>query len=266
MYRIIKIGLKDRIFEISSYNLMIGLAIFIAIICLPLIFSGAKLNKKEAILATAFTVLLALLGGRVFFFALYPQNFEVVLKGVFALELKDFTLYGAVFGAFGAIMLLAWKMKFSIYVFLDQVVWLTGAVMLVARTGCLLNGCCYGRATTMPWGIPMIEDGLAYREYVKANPFGFFMEPPKIHFTQAYEMIVIIIALAIAFFIYKKGRDNVQEGMLAIAFGIIITIGRFIVFFYREFPFATEMSNFIRGPLIYFTAFTTLMIMYAKRR
>ncbi len=266
MLRIIEVNIGNKVFEIPGYNLMLGLSIIVTILLLPLVFSGAGLSKKKSLISTSITLIMALIGARLFFFALYPEAIGSYRGSVFEVSFKDFTLYGAVFGAFTTVIFLSWSMKFSLYEFLDRAVWLTGLSMLLARMGCVLNGCCYGKPTKMPWGIPMLKDSLAHREYLQTHPFGLFMEIPRIHFTQGYELLVILVALATAFVIFIKSDKQYGKGIIAISFGMTITVGRFIVYFFREFPNASQMSDFIRGPLIYLTAFTILFIMYAKRR
>ncbi|MFC1782599.1 prolipoprotein diacylglyceryl transferase [Planctomycetota bacterium] len=62
---------------------------------------------------------------------------------------------------------------------LDLVVLTLPIPLFLSKLGCLFNGCCYGRATSLPWAITFPEGSTA--------PTGVPLHP-----TQIYELIVIV--------------------------------------------------------------------------
>jgi phosphatidylglycerol:prolipoprotein diacylglycerol transferase len=63
------------------------------------------------------------------------------------------TVYGAVLGALIAVLIYCWVKKISFWQIGDVLA--PGAILgqAIGRIGCLLNGCCYGLPTSLPWGV-----------------------------------------------------------------------------------------------------------------
>lgn len=81
------------------------------------------------------------------------------------------------------------------------------------RVGCLLAGCCYGTATTLPWGVDF-GDAIAR------------------HPTQAYEALLVL-----GIFIYAQlAKDRYAPGELFKWFMIVYFTWRFLVEFVRVSP------------------------------
>lgn len=70
---------------------------------------------------------------------------------------------------------------------------------ILAKVGCLLNGCCHGRPSCLPWAI-------TFPEGAGAAPGGVPLHP-----TQVYEMIVMVLLL----FVFRKlDRERWRGTML----------------------------------------------------
>lgn len=250
MLRVIYIDMGNQIYELHTYPLMLGLALCFAIIFLPYTFKKVGLAFDKRIMALISIIIFALLFARGVYFILYPQQLNS-LKQLFEFKAHNFTLYGGILGALLTVLILSKLWDFSLLKWMDHTIIVVSGSLLLSRIGCLLNGCCFGKVTKMPWGIPMTKDSLAYYAYIQENPLSLFGKLPKIHYTQLYEIIVILVAIGVALMIRNKNAYNRVDGLPAIAFGITLTAGRFIVFFFRDFPYATQLSNYIRGPIIY---------------
>lgn len=85
--------------------------------------------------------------------------------------------------------------------------------MAVGRVGCLLSGCCFGKPTTLPWGIDF-GDGIAR------------------HPTQIYELLFCIGA----FILLQRGRQSAPPGRLLTYFFAGYFVFRFFVEFLRPHP------------------------------
>lgn len=98
----------------------------------------------------------------------------------------------------------------------------TGLGLAIHRTfGCFLNGCCYGRPTSMPWGVIYPPQHPASRLYGVSTP---------VHPTQIYESINgLIIFFALLYFRKRKIKDGQAGGLLL----MIYSINRFIIEFFR---------------------------------
>lgn len=81
---------------------------------------------------------------------------------------------------------------------------------ILARLGCLLHGCCYGKPCSLPWGI-------VFPEHSRGAPAGIPLHP-----TQVYEMIVMVIALLA----FKRLAGGRWRGTMLLWFLLIYGFGR----------------------------------------
>jgi len=167
-------------------------------------------------------------------------------------QFRNFTLYGVLIGAFLAVALGRNMLGYSIRRLLDDCVLGLAISLIVGRMACVVTGCCFGK-TTQAWiGIPMVKGSLAHLNYLKDHPLSFFGGLPHLHFTQGYEIGVIVLALIVALWVIYNGKTTgLKPGVIFWFFALTLTIGRFGVFFFRDFPDSSGISNVIRGPIIY---------------
>ena len=60
--------------------------------------------------------------------------------------------YGAIFTVVPAVVIIAWRMKISIWSFLDVTVIFAAVGQFFGRIGNIINGDILGYPTTLPWG------------------------------------------------------------------------------------------------------------------
>lgn len=94
----------------------------------------------------------------------------------------------------------------------------------IGRIGCLTSGDGdYGKNTTLPWGVHMRPDAL-----VPPNPPNALVQP-----TPVYELL---FALAIGWWLWKRGSKPRPLGFLTGEYLVLSGIGRFLVEFVRINP------------------------------
>ena len=90
------------------------------------------------------------------------------------------------------------------------------------RIGCLAAGCCYGRPTTMPWGITFHSPWAAEFSGTPLNQ--------SLHPTQLYEFVAEAINFVLLYWLCKRKKF---EGQIIGLFMILYGIERFIFEFFR---------------------------------
>jgi phosphatidylglycerol:prolipoprotein diacylglycerol transferase len=110
----------------------------------------------------------------------------------------------------------------------------------VGRLGCLTSGDGdYGINTTLPWGVHMMNGlDIHHRALVMPNPPDALVQP-----TPIYEFL---FALAIGWWLWKRGGKPLPLGFLTGEYLLLSGIGRFLVEFVRINPklyFHQTMSN-----------------------
>ncbi len=102
----------------------------------------------------------------------------------------------------------------------------------IGRLGCFAAGCCYGRETTVPWGVTFTNP-LA-KELV-GTPLGV-----KLHPTQLYEFAAEMVIFPFLLWLWKrKTFDGQVFGTYLFLYGIV----RYFSEFYRDDPERGSMFN-----------------------
>jgi phosphatidylglycerol:prolipoprotein diacylglycerol transferase len=99
-----------------------------------------------------------------------------------------------------------------------------GGGMVVVRVGCLLQGCCFGRTTDLPWGIRFPADSPAWFAQLLAGQVEFGMARSQpVHPLQIY---FAVLALVAALASLRLIRNGARRGRAAAAFLAIHETGR----------------------------------------
>jgi phosphatidylglycerol:prolipoprotein diacylglycerol transferase len=94
---------------------------------------------------------------------------------------------------------------------------------VIGRFGCLFAGCCYGKPTTMPWGITFTDPFAAANV---GTPLGTPLHPTQLYEAGA-ELLILIVLLTTE----RKGRPF--PGRTFWLYMLLYAISRFIIEFYR---------------------------------
>jgi phosphatidylglycerol:prolipoprotein diacylglycerol transferase len=123
---------------------------------------------------------------------------------------------------------------------------------IFAKVGCLLNGCCYGRPSSLPWAITFPQGGAG-------APAGVPLHP-----TQIYEILVV---LAVAVVLVTLNRQRWQGTML-LWFLAVYGLGRAITEFWRgDVDHHTYVGPLTLSQLICFAAAgVSILGLYFLRR
>lgn len=85
----------------------------------------------------------------------------------------------------------------------------------IGRVGCLLNGCCYGAPTNMPWGIKFHDDNI--------------ITPPS-HPTQIYATLLSLVFFAV---LVRLEKRRAYYGQVACWYILLASIERFLMEIWR---------------------------------
>jgi len=147
-------------FPVHSYGVMTALAFVIGLWTATL--RARRVNIHAEIIAdvTLWIMVGTIIGARVVYVATYWKD-EFAgqpLSEIFAIWHGGLVFYGGLIGAIiaGAIYL-RWK-KLPLWKIADVLAPSIALGSVFGRIGCLLNGCCYGRACDLPWAITFPAD------------------------------------------------------------------------------------------------------------
>jgi phosphatidylglycerol:prolipoprotein diacylglycerol transferase len=168
--------------EVRWYGIMVVLAV-VAVIVISLLEARRVGLAEEHIYSVG---LWAIIGGIIVSRLLHVIDKwgYYMANPVQIIGFEGLTVYGAVFGALLAILIYCWVKKISFWRIGDVAA--PGAILgqAIGRIGCLINGCCYGLPTSLPWAV------------VYTNP-GSYGPAEAVHPTQIYHLIWNLIGFGI---------------------------------------------------------------------
>ena len=157
------------ILHIRSYGLMLAVAFLLGT------WLGLRESKRlgldeDKVVNVILVVLIAsVLGARALYVMEHVQEFRREWGSVLALWQGGLTLYGGIVAGTVAGLMAARRFGLPMWTLADA---LTPSLALgagIGRIGCFLNGCCYGRPTTLPWGVVFPPDSYAGLEFGNAT-------------------------------------------------------------------------------------------------
>lgn len=151
------IAFSIGVFEVRWYGIMVVLAV-VAVIAISLREAKRVGLAEEQIYSVG---LWAIIGGIIVSRLLHVIDKwgYYMANPVQIVGFQGLTVYGAVLGALLAILIYCWVKRISFWQMGDVVA--PGAILgqAIGRIGCLLNGCCYGLPTSLPWGVVYTNPG-----------------------------------------------------------------------------------------------------------
>jgi phosphatidylglycerol:prolipoprotein diacylglycerol transferase len=202
---------------VHSYGFMLAIAFLIAII------GVGRAAKKQAIgfdiiidLAT-WVLIGAVVGARIAYVITEYQYFiHASWWEVFKVSSGGLAFHGGLLGGFSAGYIFVKRKQIFPWKLADIVTPYIAFGYAIVRIGCLLNGCCYGKAATVPWAL-----------HCAANDFSLR------HPTQLYSAAGSLILFGILWLLRNHKHF---AGFLFLLYVGLYSIMRFIVEIFRESP------------------------------
>ncbi|MCL6471626.1 MAG: prolipoprotein diacylglyceryl transferase [Firmicutes bacterium] len=214
---------------IHTYGVAIAVAFLFSIF---LIRSEAKRKGFYPDLAydiVLFAMIGGIIGARLVYVVDHWRDFAVNPAQVFAIWQGGLVFYGGLIGGALAVLIFVRQRRLSIGRVADMVAPSLAFGSAIGRLGCFANGCCYGKETSLPWGVTFTNSESS------ARPLGIPLHP-----TQLYEFTYNLIILGIL--LWARSRIK-SDGLLFWIYISMYGFSRFIVEFFRTNPtFALGMS------------------------
>lgn len=163
-------------------------------------------------------ILGTMVGARLLYVVSYwRENFAGrPLWEIFNLRGGGLVYYGGFVGACLSCIFYARAKKLPLWKIADILAPSIALGYAIGRFGCLMNGCCYGRPTSLPWGVRYPSDHPTYGEAV--------------HPTQIYEALLNLGLYAVLAWLFRRKEF---DGQIFAAYLIGYAILRSLVEFFR---------------------------------
>jgi len=225
-------------FPINTYGVLLALAFLSALLIAARLAARDGLPRERIYDLGLWMLLAALLGSKILMLWTEPSYRDNPLH----LLSLDFLRSGGVFyGGFIGALLVGYFLirRYGLPWWKTADAFAPGIALGLGfgRQGCFAAGCCWGKPTSLPWGVRFTELG----HEITGVPIDAALHP-----TQLYESAA---AFLIFFFLIWLHRRRRFDGQVILLFAVLYSVVRFIIEFLRDDP---------RGDILGLTTLTGL--------
>ena len=225
-------------FPINTYGVFLALAFLSAILITVKLAARDGLPREKIYDLCLWMLLSSLIGSKILMLFTEPEYRDHPWQ----LLSLDFLRSGGVFygGLIGAILagyFLMRRYKLPWWKTADACAPGIALGNFFGRQGCFAAGCCWGKPTTLPWGVKFT--GLGHE--ITGVPLDVHLHP-----TQLYESFAM---LAVFFFLLRLHKHRRFNGQVILFYALLYSVIRFAIEFLRDDP---------RGDLFGLTTLTGL--------
>ncbi len=195
---------------LRSYGTFYTLAWVVAIALATVIAWRRGFCWWRALLTFTVGLAVGIVGSRLFDLAVSSGDYAQNPSRFYSLQFTGFALDGGLILAVITAALLALLLRLPLWRLADGAVPAVAAGIVLMRAGCLLNGCCFGTVTSLPWGVtyPAGSQAWAWQTVTgRSGLLGFAGLVKPVHPTQVYEMIAAVVLCTLAVWLLRRSRQ-----------------------------------------------------------
>lgn len=210
-------------FSIYTYGVLLAAAYLTG---LQLAYVRSKkigLDPNRVLDLGVYVIIAALVGAKLLLLIIDFSYFRTHPADLLALARSGGVFYG---GLIGAVLVAMWYIRrhgLPLWTTCDMFAPGIALGHVIGRVGCLMAGCCYGRATSVPWAI-------TFSDPFAASNVGTPLNVP-LHPTQLYEAGAELVILIFLLITERKGRPF--PGRTFWSYILLYAVSRFVIEFYR---------------------------------
>lgn len=215
----------------SSYVVMLCIA-FLTCVFLGVRESRLRNEGFGFVPQTGLSIFIgALLGAKIYHYFQYPETHPDGLWRALIIWESGLVYYGGLIGGSIAAAIDLSIRRIPLIKAADVMVPFLALGEAITRIGCFLNGCCWGRTTTMPWGVRFPKRGWAY---VHMKDVGLLdktaITTPPLHPTQLYMTLGLMAVFVVSMIALRRKRF---DGYVCLVYCLLYGLLRFVVECYR---------------------------------
>jgi phosphatidylglycerol:prolipoprotein diacylglycerol transferase len=212
-------------FPINTYGVFLAIAFLCAILITAKLAERDGLPRDKIWDLSLWMLLSALVGSKFLMLFTEPEYRAQPLQ----LLSLDFLRSGGVFygGLLGAVLagyLLMKRYNLPWWKTADACAPGIAIGNFFGRQGCFAAGCCWGKPTTLPWGVQFTELG----HEITGVPINTHLHP-----TQLYESFAMLLVFLFLLWLHKRKRFS---GQVILAYALLYSVIRFAIEFVRDDP------------------------------
>lgn len=175
---------------VKSYGTLMVIGFLIAVWLMRRMMKRSGENPDYISNIAMYALICGILGARAFYVAHYFEQFRDRPVEVLAVWQGGLELLGGVIAAIAFLWFYLYKQKLPKRFYLDVLAVGLMVGLGFGRIGCLLNGCCFGKCTDVPWAIQFPYGSPAFHNHISSDPDRGRTEPllelPDEYFQNGY--------------------------------------------------------------------------------
>lgn len=214
-------------FSLPTYGFLVALGVFVGLVIASKSSERQGLNGDDAWNLGILAILSAILGAKILmvlldwkFYAAHPSEM---------ISLSTFQAGGVFYGGLiAAVAISVWyirRKKMPVLRTCDAFAPGIAIGHVFGRFGCFAAGCCFGKPTSLPWGVKFTNP---LAEQISGTPLGLYIHP-----TELYEALAETINFIILFWLIKHKKF---EGQVIGTYLFLYGVERFCLEFLRGDP------------------------------
>jgi phosphatidylglycerol:prolipoprotein diacylglycerol transferase len=212
-------------FPINTYGVFLAIAFLCAILVAVRLAARDGLPRERIYDLSLWMLLGGLIGSKILMLFTGPEYRDHPLQ----LLSLDFLRSGGVFygGLIGAVLtgyFLMKRYKLPWWKTADACAPGIAIGNFFGRQGCFAAGCCWGKPTSLPWGVKFTELG----HQITGVPTDVYLHP-----TQLYESFAMLIVFLFLLWMHRRKRFN---GQVILLYALLYSVVRFAIEFVRDDP------------------------------
>jgi phosphatidylglycerol:prolipoprotein diacylglycerol transferase len=212
-------------FPINTYGVFLALAFLCAILIAVRLARRDGLPSEKIYDLCLWMLLAGLIGSKILMLFTEPEYRDNPSQFLSLDFLRSGgVFYGGLLGAVLAGYFLMKRYKLPWWKTADACAPGIAVANFFGRQGCFAAGCCWGKPTTLPWGVKFTEKG----HEITGVPIDAYLHP-----TQLYESFAMLLVFFFLLWLHKRKRF---DGQVILAYALLYSIIRFAIEFVRDDP------------------------------
>jgi phosphatidylglycerol:prolipoprotein diacylglycerol transferase len=250
-----------RLFELGpltlyTYGVLLAAAYLVGLKLAMVRAKTQGLDANRVLDLGIYIIISALVGAKLLLLITDFRTFRADPRELLTLARSGGVFYGGLILAVGVALWYIRRVGLPLWTTCD--VFAPGIALghVVGRFGCFFAGCCYGKPTSLPWGITFTDP---FAQTNVGTPLGVPLHP-----TQLYEAGAELLILGVLLVTERKGRPF--PGRTFWLYMLLYAISRFVIEFFRGdergtvFMFSTsQFISLLLAPL------AVVMLVYLSR-
>jgi phosphatidylglycerol:prolipoprotein diacylglycerol transferase len=248
-------------FPINTYGVLLAVSFLCAIMVSVRLAARDGLPREKIYDLSLWMLLAGLVGSKILMLFTEPEYRANPLQ----LLSLDFLRSGGVWygGLLGAVIVSYWLMRrYQLPWWKTADAFAPGIAIgnFFGRQGCFAAGCCWGKPTSLPWGVKFTEAG----HEITGVPTDTYLHP-----TQLYESFAMLLVFLFLLWLHKRKRFS---GQVILAYALLYSIIRFAIEFVRDDPRGdvlglTTLTGLSTSQMISLViGITALIVLIVRRR